>query len=118
MPLSGDPAEISRFKLISIISVIYKILINSSIYFILYTIYICIYFTCLVSLFVSNKRQNGRTDKAQILCGMHMTHGKVYGGLKMKNVDCKKRPTFTIFENAPITEKSAKYDLQNKMTSC
>ena len=39
----------------------------------------CIYLACLsICLFVSNKRQNGGTDRAQILCGPHMTPGKVY----------------------------------------
>ena len=31
-----------------------------------------------VCLFVSNKRQNGWTDRAQIFCGHHVTTGKVY----------------------------------------
>ena len=31
-----------------------------------------------VCLFVSNKRQNGRTDRAQIFVGPHVTPGKVY----------------------------------------
>ena len=42
-----------------------------------------------VCLFVSNKRQNGWTDEAQILCGTHVAPGKVYGQSDFKYVILK-----------------------------
>ena len=57
--------------------------IYMNIFFFLITIYMWIWFVCLfvlvfVCLFVSNKRQNGWTDRAQIFCGTIETPGKVY----------------------------------------
>ena len=46
-------------------------------------------FSCLfVSLFVTDKRQKGRTVQAQIFVGPHMIPGKVYGWKNcLKNSD-------------------------------
>ena len=57
-------------------------------------------FRLSVCLFVSNKRQNGWTDRAQILCGISQAPGKVYKWSKLKKIVfkvfyfCKKNLNF------------------------
>ena len=46
-------------------------------------------FDCLSVFFVSNKRQNGWTDQANILSWPPLTPGKVYGWLKFQKLNLK-----------------------------
>ena len=53
-------------------------------------VYLSIYFACLcaclfVCLFVSNKRQNGWTDRAQIFCGTSRDHREGLWMIKISN---------------------------------
>ena len=56
---------------------------------------------CLgVFLFVSNKSQNGWTDRAQILCGTSRDHREVYEWLKLKKIVFRSFLVLKNFENA------------------
>ena len=71
-------------------------------------IYIIYYFACLsVEMFVSNKHQNGWTDRAHIICGTsHDPREDLW------NIKIGKRKflgnSWIFFENAQIRKKAAK----------
>ena len=53
-------------------------------FFNLYINLACLFVCLSVCLFVSNKRQNGWTDRAQFFCGTSRTPGKVYESSKFQ----------------------------------